>query len=171
MGGVSAAVNGLTLLDWRRRIHGVYAAIRASAEPAEAHARRRRVRDDLFAHHPQSPIASSRRTGFAGLPVAPYDPRWRFELEVDTDIGRVVIEVPTGTGGIVPFERIGVVRLPGTSHREKSAGSLDVWALRSYGDGLFVPLRDRTAGHTTYGAGRYLLDTGPGKTDVGSVEQ
>ena len=37
--------------------------------------------------------------------------------------------------------------------------SLDVWRLTSYGGGIFVPFRDGTAGTSTYGAGRYLIDT------------
>ena len=36
----------------------------------------------------------------------------------------------------------------------------------AYGNGIFVPLRDATAGHSTYGAGRYLLDTVKG-ADLG----
>jgi len=62
------------------------------------------------------------------------------------------MDVPTGTDGVVPFERVGVVTLPGL-------GSLAVWALRSYGGGMFVPVKDALAGHGTYGGGRYLLDT------------
>jgi uncharacterized protein len=41
-----------------------------------------------------------------------------------------------------------------------------VWWLGSYGGGIFVPLRDGTAGTTTYGGGRYLLDTVKG-ADLG----
>ena len=41
-----------------------------------------------------------------------------------------------------------------------------MWWLGSYGNGIFVPLRDATAGTTTYGAGRYLLDTVKG-ADLG----
>ena len=46
-------------------------------------------------------------------------------------------------------------------------GTLDDWALRSYGSGVFVPLRDATSGRTTYGGGRYLIDTVKG-ADLGS---
>jgi hypothetical protein len=44
---------------------------------------------------------------------------------------------------------------------------LDVWWLDQYGGGLFLPLRDGTAGETTYGGGRYLLDTVKG-ADLGT---
>ncbi|HVM10097.1 MAG TPA: DUF1684 domain-containing protein [Acidimicrobiales bacterium] len=40
--------------------------------------------------------------------------------------------------------------------------------LEGYGGGLFLPFRDATAGDTTYGGGRYLLDTVKG-ADLGST--
>ena len=43
---------------------------------------------------------------------------------------------------------------------------MDVWSLEQYAGGLFVPLRDGTAGDTSYGGGRYLLDTAKG-ADLG----
>lgn len=153
--------HGLTLLDWRRRVHELYAAVRASSDPAAAHALWRAGRDELFRRHPQSPLASSE--GFDSLPVAAYDPRWRFELPVQADVEPARIEVPTATDGAVPFERVGVVRLP-------HIGALDVWALRSYGGGIFVPFRDRTAGRFSYGGGRYLIDTVKGADLGGDVD-
>jgi uncharacterized protein (DUF1684 family) len=154
--------HGLTLLDWRRRVHELYASIRREPEAASAHRHWRAVRDDLFIRHPQSPL-SPRPDGFAGIPVAVYDPRWRFEAEIDPNVERLRIEVPTATDGVVPFERIGVARLP-------RLGQLDVWALRSYGGGLFVPLRDTSAGRSTYGGGRYLIDTVKGADLGGDVD-
>jgi len=160
--------SGLTLLDWRRRVHGAYASVRGATDPRAAHDQWCRVRDDLFAHHPQSPLSPDRRNDFRGLPVAPYDSRWRFELAVDSDVASEQIAVPTATDGVVPFERIGVVHLPAVD--TQPTGDLDVWALRSYGGGLFVPLRDRTAGRTTYGGGRYLIDTVKGADLGGDVD-
>jgi uncharacterized protein len=154
---------GLTLLDWRRRVHDLYAAVRVSDDAAAAHDVWRRGRDALFANHPQSPLPQDRRAAFTGLPVAPYDSRWRFELAVDTRVEHASIEVPTASDGVVPFERIGIVHIP-------AVGDLDVWALRSYGGGLFVPVRDVSAGHATYGGGRYLIDTVKGADLGGSVD-
>ena len=45
-------------------------------------------------------------------------------------------------------------------------GRLDLWWLEQYGGGLFLPLKDGSAGRTSYGAGRYLLDTAKG-ADLG----
>jgi uncharacterized protein (DUF1684 family) len=43
---------------------------------------------------------------------------------------------------------------------------VDVWWLQQYAGGVFVPLRDGTAGDTSYGGGRYALDTAKG-ADLG----
>ena len=46
---------------------------------------------------------------------------------------------------------------------------VDVWWLDQYAGGLFLPLRDGTAGDTSYGGGRYLLDTAKG-ADLGGSD-
>jgi uncharacterized protein (DUF1684 family) len=142
----------LSLLDWRRRVARLYAEIRSAIDVRSAHELWRTTRDELLAHHPDSPIPPAERSAFAGVPVAPYDASLRFEVEVDRDVEPQHLDVETGTDGIVPFDRIGVVHLPGV-------GDLDVWWLASYGGGVFLPVKDATAGRQTYGGGRYLLDT------------
>jgi uncharacterized protein (DUF1684 family) len=147
----------LTLLDWRRRVHRLYAEVRSSADPAAGHALWRAGRDRLFAEHPDSPLLPEDRAGFAGLPIAPYDPALRFEVAVDTAVPPQTWTTETAGDGVVPFGRIGVAHLPGL-------GDLDVWWLESYGGGVFVPVRDPAP--DTYGGGRYLLDTVKG-ADLG----
>jgi uncharacterized protein (DUF1684 family) len=152
--------SALAVLDWRRSTFAMYAAVRAAASPADGHALWRAERDRMFREHPATPLLPEDRPGFDGLDVPAYDPDWRFDAEVEpAEPAR--LDVPTGTDGVVPFERIGLVRLPGV-------GTLDVWRLASYGGGLFVPVRDASAGTTggTYGGGRYLLDTVKG-ADLG----
>ena len=142
----------LAVLDWRRRILALYAEVRATVDPQAAHRRWRQVRDELFATHPASPIPAAQRGRFAGLHIAPYDPAMRFEVGLSASAGELRLEVPTGTDGIVPLERIGRVHLPGL-------GQLDVWWVGSYGGGVFLPVKDALAGTETYGGGRYALDT------------
>ncbi len=149
----------LTLLDWRRQVAALYAEVRATAAPSSAHEVWRERRDFLLHHHPESPVPASRRATFAGCQVAPYDARFRFELELDTDVPARSLDVETGTDGVVSFDRMGRVHAP-------SIGDLDVWWLRAYGGGVFVPFKDATAGSTTYGGGRYLIDTVKG-ADLG----
>lgn len=46
--------------------------------------------------------------------------------------------------------------------------TLAVWWLEQYGGGLFIPIRDHTAGTTSYSGGRYLIDTANGADLAGS---
>jgi uncharacterized protein (DUF1684 family) len=155
----------LEVIDWRRRVWRLYEEVRriSARDLVAGHQRWRLGRDDLFAHHPASPLTAEVRGAFRGLPVRGYDPAWRFELPVlGADPG--TIEMSTGSDGDVPFERIGRVALP-------NGDTLDVWRLLTYGGGIFVPVRDGLAGRDggTYGGGRYLLDTIKG-ADLGSGE-
>jgi uncharacterized protein (DUF1684 family) len=139
--------------DWRRQVHALYADVRAEPDPASAHAMWVERRTALFDSHP----ASARQPGQT-LRHAPYDPAYRFVVApqpAEPEQWRPA----TGTDGEVPFERVGRLELPGL-------GGLDVWWLTSYGNGIFVPMRDATAGKATYGAGRYVLDTVKG-ADLG----
>jgi len=153
----------LTLLDWRRRISALYAVVRATPDPTDAHATWQAGRDDLLATHPDSPLLGEDRADFGGLRIAAYDRALRHEVAADPDVEPHRLEVATGTDGVVAFERIAVLRLPGL-------GDLDVWWLAAYGGGLFVPVKDALAGRETYGGGRYLLDTVKGADLGGDVD-
>ncbi|NYI41320.1 DUF1684 domain-containing protein [Demequina lutea] len=153
------ALDAMDVLDWRRRVAGIYRDVRAEPDAARAHQSWVEARLDLLATHAASPVPAAERAIFAGGRVAPYDAAFRFVVPVDTHIEPERREVQTGTDGVVAFERIGRVHLDGF-------GSLDVWWLDSYGGGLFLPFRDATSGVSTYGAGRYLLDTTKG-ADLG----
>nr|WP_084101308.1 DUF1684 domain-containing protein [Demequina sp. NBRC 110051] len=147
------------VLDWRRHVAALYAEVRATPDPAAAHARWIEGRAELLAAHPATPVPAEHRSSFSPV-VAPYDPDWRFEVPVQAAEPERR-EVPTATDGVVPFERIGRVTLG-------DLGSLDVWWLDSYGGGVFVPLKD--ASPSSYGGGRYLLDTVKGADLGGGTE-
>jgi hypothetical protein len=151
----------LELADWRRRVAALYARVRErrDADPLGAHDDWRATRDELFRSHPETPLDDV--TGFAGLPCAPYDPAFVWEVPVDTGVDRDRFPVGTSGGGEIAFVRFGRVPLP--------IGSLDVFWLDAYGGGIFLPFRDATAGDTTYGGGRYLLDTVKG-ADLGGAD-
>jgi uncharacterized protein (DUF1684 family) len=158
VGGRLAPVT-LTLLDWRRRVAALYADVRATEDPQAGWQLWRAGRDALIGGHPDSPVDAGARASFSGLPFAPYDPALRFVVPVDTDVAPERREVPTAADGVVVLDRIGRVTLD-------EVGRLDVWWIGGYGGGVFLPLRDGSAGTTTYGGGRYLLDTVKG-ADLG----
>jgi uncharacterized protein (DUF1684 family) len=149
----------LDLLDWRRSTIELYRAVRTDApdDPAGALARFRAGRDRLFAGHPESPLPVADRAGFEGLAYWPYDRALRFDVAVEPMAPERLAATSLG-GDAYPLLRIGRVELP--------FGALEVYWIDTYGGGVFLPFRDATAGQTTYGAGRYLLDTVKG-ADLG----
>jgi uncharacterized protein (DUF1684 family) len=154
----------LTLLGWRREIARLYAGVRAAPEPSTGWEHWRAGRDRLFGDHPDSPLDAAARTSFGELPFPPYDPDLRFVVTMDDSVEPTRMEVPTPGDGVVPFVRIGRVTLG-------DLGRLDVWWLDSYGGGVFLPLHDGSAGTTSYGGGRYVLDTVKGADLGGSGGQ
>ena len=152
----------LDLLDWKRRVFALYAAVRGEPDAARAAAAWRAGRDELFARHPQSPIPVEQRAGFEGLPYFPFDAAARVAAAVEP-VARERFEVPASTGAPMAFTRFAVARF--TLGGE--ACVLELYWLDAYGGGLFVPFADGTSGNETYGAGRYLLDTVKG-ADLGT---
>ncbi|MDQ3716209.1 MAG: DUF1684 domain-containing protein [Actinomycetota bacterium] len=148
-----------TLLDWRRTVGDLYGRVRDCAQPEEGFEIWRSGRDRLFAEHPESPLEAAARGDFSGLPYAPYDPAYRFQVSIEP-VEPARLDIGTQAEEVVRLERIGRVRLG-------ELGTLDVWWLAQYGGGLFLPMQDTTAGRGTYGAGRYLLDTVKG-ADLGA---
>ena len=149
----------LTLLDWRRTVAALYSDVRSevAGDPANVLERFRTAKDRLFAAHSQSPIPEGERGTFRGLRYWPYDPALRFEAEVEP-LEPLRLMAHSGSGDPYPLDRIGRVSFP--------IGTLDVYWVAVYGGGVFLPFRDATNGDTTYGAGRYILDTVKG-ADLG----
>ena len=150
----------LELLDYRRRVSALYAEVRSLRERDVRAAHRRWIaaRDELFRSHPQSALPASERRAFHGLPYHDYDAAFAFTATV-RPLPHERYDVDTSTGGVIPFVRFGAVDLP--------IGTLELLWLDEYSGGVFLPFRDATSGKTTYGGGRYLLDTAKG-ADLGS---
>jgi uncharacterized protein (DUF1684 family) len=150
----------LALLDWKRRVFSLYAAIRA-VEPEPGWQLWRDTRDELFRSHPQSPLPAERRASFEGLDYWPYDPQARVLAELE-DIEAAPEPVETsGTKPILfrPFARA-------SFELRGEPLSLEVAWLAAYAGGAFLCFRDATSGRESYGGGRYLLDTVKG-ADLG----
>ena len=155
----------LELLDYKRRVHRLYARVREDPDPEHAFATWVAERDDLFARHPQSALPPERRERFTGLAYFPHDPRGRIVADV-APAERRRYEVPSSNGEAMALERIGVARFA----LGETACELELYWLLGYGGGLFVPFADATSGEETYGAGRYLLDTIKG-ADLGMARR
>jgi uncharacterized protein len=151
----------LSLLDYKRKMFELYARVRSSPEPEQAWLMWRRARDELFSTHPQSPVAPERRSDASPLDYFDYDPDLRALARV-RPADREDFDVPTSGTGPMSFTRFATAGFVlGDADLE-----LELYWLRGYGGGIFLPFRDATSGQETYGAGRYLLDTVKG-ADLG----
>ena len=158
-----SAADTLALLDWKRRVFGLYAAIRTMS-PEAGWELWRETRDELFRSHPQSPLPAERRDAFEGLDYWPYDPDARVLAELED------VEAPPE-----PIESSGIEPIlfrPFARARFVLRGeplTLEVAWLVAYGGGAFLSFRDATSGNESYGGGRYVLDTVKG-ADLGEED-
>ena len=154
----------LELADWRRQVQALYARVREERDPGSAHDLWRATRDSLFRNHPQSPLLPDDPLRETGIGYWDYRDELRFRLPVLEAPEPLELSLPSGADGDTPMRRIGQVELPSPFDAR-----VDVWWLMTYGGGLFLPLKDASAGTVTYGGGRYLLDTTKG-ADLGGEE-
>ncbi len=128
----------------------------------QALAAARAAKDEMLRTASGSPIPTDKRAVVLPLPYFPPDPTYRVpaSLAPDARSGRVITML-TSTGQQRPTQVMGVLQF--VLHGQPL--KLEAFAEEgSDGQRLFIPFADATAGHETYGAGRYLdLDrTGTG---------
>ena len=154
----------LDLLDWKRRVFELYAAVRRSSDVPDAWRQWRELRAELFRTHSQSPLPPDRRETLHDVSYFEYDPRMRVLAEV-RPAEPETFAIGTSHPSSIDFTRFGVAlfELNGRSL------SLELYWLEGYGGGLFLPFADTTSGDETYGGGRYLLDTVKG-ADLGTED-
>jgi uncharacterized protein (DUF1684 family) len=154
------ALDTLALLDWKRRVFALYAAVRAMpTEPGWE--LWRDTRDELFRSHPQSPLPPEARSSFEGIEYWPYDPTARVLAELEDIESPPEAVATSGTEPILfrPFARA-------SFELRGEPLALEVAWLTGYGGGAFLSFRDATSGRESYGGGRYILDTVKG-ADLG----
>ncbi|MGK5678260.1 DUF1684 domain-containing protein [Actinoplanes sp. URMC 104] len=134
-------MQALELADYRAAVARMYLA-GTSLEQFRAE------RDKLFATHPQSAVED--RASFTGLRYFPPSDAAIVEATLRPAPGEIDIDTG-GVDGVVHYDRVGILSTP--------FGELSLWWIAAYGGGLFLPVRDGTCGHGSYGGGRYLTDT------------
>jgi len=135
------------LVDWRRRVGDLYRL--GSVTEFRA------ARNELFKNHPQSPIEPEERDAFTGLSYFDYDPAYRVQARIEAGPDDKLVIDTGGADGLITYRR--AARL--VFDLQERRCSLTVLSLVQYAGGLFVPFKDATSGHETYGGGRYLFDT------------
>lgn len=158
----------LGLVSYRNTVHDIYATVRERLDAGDAlgaHQSWREGRDELWRHHPASPVPADVRDEWKGIPYWDYDPAYAFTVPFDgsaplegRDEPEDLIVLPghrAPWGQVIP---VAVIDIP--------PGKLFATWLHQYGGGLFIAFRDETNGVETYGGGRYLIDTAKG-ADLG----
>jgi uncharacterized protein len=144
----------LDLLAYRREVSAIYAEVRRRGAGEDTWRWWTAARDTLFAEHPASPFVAG-GVDFAGLAYHAYDPALHLgELEPEP-AEPYELTIGHSGGGVTPARRFATLDLEVAGVH----GRVSVFWLDVYGGGVFVPLRDATNGDTTYGGGRYALDT------------
>ena len=144
------------LLNYRRCVAEMYARVRNSdLDHAATCQRFRRERDELLRTHPQSPLSDEQKAAFKAIDYFAYDATLRFVLPVDANVEAEDFELDLQDDGVMRMRRFGKIHFT----VEDAAVSLSLFWIVGYGGGVFLPFRDATSNHETYGGGRYLLDT------------
>jgi uncharacterized protein (DUF1684 family) len=110
-------------------------------------------KDSFFREHPRSPLRPEQRSSFEGLAYFPETDALVFRAPLETDgvdRGETIV-MQTTTGGEQEYRRAGVVRF----EVDGEPAQVTLFASPDMHE-LFLPFRDATSGHETYGAGRYL---------------
>lgn len=119
--------------------------------------------DDFMQFHPQSPLEDDQRDEFSALDYYPENEDLVLEVEVVRfPDDEPMIEMVTNTGDIRPHRRWGKF----TFAVDGKEAALVIYS-DAHGHDFFIPFRDKTNGHETYGAGRYLDNNRPGVAQIG----
>jgi uncharacterized protein (DUF1684 family) len=153
----------LALAHWRRTVAEQYAIVRQSIDVELAWNQFLNQRNALFKSHPQSPLDEVQRASFTRLDYFPYDASFRVQGRLDRNVAQESQQVQLAADGVFRYTR--VARVCFTMHTFQV--ELSLFWVEGYGGGLFLPFKDRTNGHDTFGGGRYLYDTIKG-ADLGA---
>ena len=111
----------------------------------------RRAKNRWMSLDGQSPLTAEQRRRFGGLVYFEEAPALVFTPTAERVPALVFIELPTSSGEVVTYREWARVRFD----VEGQPASLMIYR-HPESESLFLPFRDATAGHETYGAGRYL---------------
>lgn len=111
----------------------------------------RAEKDKVFARDPHSPLAPEQRRAFHGLAYFDENPGLVIHAGIDRDVepGEVIMSTTGGEEQV--YRRYGRVSF----QVDGQPAQLTLYSSDD-SDELFIPFRDATSGHESYGAGRYL---------------
>ena len=109
----------------------------------------RAEKDQVFAHHPQSPLTPEQKRGFSGLRYFPENDALRLEVLAEPLSDQQPMQMQTSTGGVQTYVRHARFKF----QVDGQEAELTIYRNEN---GYFLPFVDSLAGEETYPAGRYL---------------
>jgi uncharacterized protein (DUF1684 family) len=116
---------------------------------------------ELDAHYKDpehSPLSEEDRKAFTGHQFYPVDLSYRVEATLDLTPRSKPFDMATTSGKSRKYRKYADLSftLHGITHRIPVYQSLRLMEMEGYENHLFLPFRDRTSGHETYGTGRFM---------------
>ena len=116
-------------------------------------AENRVLKDESFRSSSDSPIPPEKKTSLLPLAYYPVDELYAVPAELEMSEDRSRLKIPTSTGKLRDYERLGTLRFSLKGQRLQLTAFGEVGQRVSR---LFVPFADATSGEETYAAGRYM---------------
>lgn len=113
----------------------------------------RAMKDESFRSSADSPIPPDKKDILLPLAYYPVDENYAVPAELELSRDRSRLQIPTSTGKLRDYERIGTLRF------SLKGQPLQLTAFSEVGQPmsrLFVPFADTTSGTESYSAGRYM---------------
>ena len=145
----------LAYTDFRRQVASMYDRIRMEKDGRKAHTEFTKTRDRIFKQHKASALTAEQKETFSGLDYFPYDSAYRFFVTPNYDVHPEVLDIKLRDDGVFHIRRVARLTVPFSD----GDADLTLFWIEGYGGGLFLPFSDKTNSDSTYGGGRYLLDT------------
>lgn len=111
----------------------------------------RRAKDRWMSLDPQSPLTAEQRRRFGGLVYFDEAPDLAILVTPERVNGMSLVEMATSSGETAMYEEWAHTAFD----VDGASATLTIYRHPAT-DSLFLPFRDATSGHETYGAGRYL---------------
>ena len=116
-------------------------------------AENRALKDESFRSSSDSPIPPEKKDTLLPLAYYPIDEVYAVPAELEMSQDRSRLKIPTSTGKLRDYERLGTLRFSLKGQRMQLTAFSEVGQPASR---LFVPFADATSGEETYAAGRYM---------------
>jgi uncharacterized protein (DUF1684 family) len=112
----------------------------------------RKMKDEFFKTHPQSPLSADNKKSFSGLNYFPENEALRFVLDLERYANPARVQMLTSRNEFKDYWQTGQVRFPVNGQEI----TLQVYESDDHPGIYFCPFVDATAPKETYGGGRYL---------------